>query len=87
MTPANPNLAVGATRQFTATGTFSDDSTENLTSQVTWASASHSVATISASGLASALTEGNTSITASLNGINATTMLTVTRAASLCRSP
>ena len=39
VTPANPSVPEGRTEQFTATGTFSDNSTEDLTSQVTWASA------------------------------------------------
>ena len=41
VTPANPSIAKGLTQQFTATGTFTDNSTQNLTSQVTWASADH----------------------------------------------
>ena len=49
MTPASPSVAKGLTEQFTATGTYSDGSTANLTSQVTWASATPSVATISRS--------------------------------------
>ena len=48
VTPANPSVPKGLTQQFTATGTFSDNSTQNLTNQVTWASATPSVATITA---------------------------------------
>ena len=40
----------GATQQFTATGTYSDSSTQNLTASVTWASATTTVATITAGG-------------------------------------
>ena len=58
MTPANPSVAKGLTQQFTATGTFSDNSTQDLTSQVTWASATTSVATITAAGLATAVATG-----------------------------
>ena len=36
----------GATQQYTATGTYSDSSTQNLTSQVTWASSNTAAATI-----------------------------------------
>src|SRR5262249_17838651 len=39
VTPANPSVPIGGTQQFTATGTYTDQSTQNLTSQVTWASA------------------------------------------------
>ena len=48
--PANATLAVGATQQYTATGTYSDSSTQNLTHQVTWASSNTTAATISAPG-------------------------------------
>ena len=46
VTPVGQAIQTGATQQFTATGTYSDDSTQNLTSQVTWASTSTAVATI-----------------------------------------
>ena len=39
VTPANPIGAKGLTEQFTATGTYTDGSTADLTTQVTWASA------------------------------------------------
>ena len=45
--PVNPSIAKGLTQQFTATGTFSDNSTEDLTNLVTWASATPATATIS----------------------------------------
>ena len=47
VTPANPSVAKGLTEQFIATRTYSDNSTKDLTTQVTWASATTSVATIS----------------------------------------
>src|SRR5207248_529927 len=54
LTPANPIVGKGTTEPFTATGVFSDGATQDLTGQVTWASANPSVATISAAGEASA---------------------------------
>src|SRR5213080_187312 len=36
VTPANPSIAKGTTQQFAATGTYSDGSTQSLTSSVTW---------------------------------------------------
>ena len=83
VTPANPSLSKGETEQFTATGTLSDNSTENLTSQVTWASATTSVATITAGGLATAVATGTSSISAKFDGISGTTVLTVTGPAAL----
>ena len=35
---ANPTIVVAGTQQFTATGTFSDGSTQNLTASATWSS-------------------------------------------------
>jgi hypothetical protein len=81
VTPANPSVTKGSTQQFTATGTFSDNSTQNLTSQVTWASATTSVATITAAGLATAVAPGTSTISATLGGISGSTVLTVTAAA------
>jgi trimeric autotransporter adhesin len=83
VTPADPSVPKGETEQFTATGTFSDKSTENLTSQVTWASATTSVATITAAALATGMTTGTSTISATLNQIKGSTVLTVSPAALL----
>jgi plastocyanin len=77
VTPANPTVGVGSTQAFTATGTFSDNSTQNITSQVTWASATTSVATITSTGVATGVAPGTSVITASLNGVTGMTHLTV----------
>ena len=81
VTPATPSIAVGATRQFTATGTYSDSSTKNITTQVTWTSGTTSVATINTSGLATGVGAGTSTITAALSGISGSTTLTVTTSA------
>ena len=82
VTPASPSITKGLTQQFTATGTYTDSSTANLTSQVTWASATPAVATISAAGLATALTGGTTAITATLGSVTSPgDTLTVVKAA------
>ena len=73
VTPANPTIQVGATQQFTATGIYSDGTTQNLTSQVTWASTSPAVATIIAnSGLATGVGVGTSTISATLGGVVST---------------
>jgi YVTN family beta-propeller protein len=73
VTPPSPSIALGTTQPFTATGTYSDNSTQNLSTQVTWASATGSVATISnaigSNGLASSVATGTSGITATLGGI------------------
>lgn len=78
ISPAASSIAVHTSQQFTATGTYSDGSSADLTSLVTWASSSTGVATIDASGLASALNTGSTNISASLGGVSQSTSLTIT---------
>src|SRR6266478_4829127 len=70
VTPASPaHLKVGATQQFTATGTYSDNTTADITSTVTWASGTPATATISTAGLATGVAQGTTQISASLSGV------------------
>jgi len=77
VTPANPSVPKGLSQQFTATGTYSDTSTHDLTSLATWGSSQTAVATINATGLATTLTQGNTSISATLGSVVGSTTLTV----------
>src|SRR4051812_7674149 len=68
ISPATQGLAVGQTAQFSATGTYGNAkhlSTQNVTTGVTWTSSAPSVATVSASGLTTAVGAGTTTITAS----------------------
>ena len=80
VTPANPSLAAGNQQQFAATGTYSDGSHQDLTSSATWTSSAPLVATISSTGLATAVAVGNTTIQATSGSINGSTSLTVTAA-------
>ena len=80
VTPASSSMAVGTTKQFTATGTFSDSSTQDITAVVVWTSSSPAAATISAQGLASSVATGSTTITAAFGSVNASTGLTVSTA-------
>ena len=77
VTPANPTVTVGAQQQFTATGAYSDGSTQNLTGQVTWTSSSTAVASINTSGLATSVSAGHTTISAALSAVSGSTALTV----------
>jgi uncharacterized protein YjdB len=77
VTPANPSIAIGATQQFSATGVFTDASTQDLTSQVTWSSSVTARATVNTSGLATAVSGGTTTISAAKGLITGTTVLTV----------
>jgi CSLREA domain-containing protein len=69
VTPGNPSVGEGLTQQFTATGTYSDGSTQNITNSVAWASGTSAVATIDNTGLATTHAFGTSVITASLNGV------------------
>ena len=77
VTPANPSISDGTSQQFTATGTYSDGSTQNLTNLVSWSS-SNPADLISASGLAAANGVGASTIQATSSGVNGSTTLTVT---------
>lgn len=86
VTPPAPTVGVGQTRQFTATGTFSDGSTLDITSNVNWYSSNLSIADITSTynppaGVAKGVAPGTVIITATnssgTNQISASTTLTV----------
>ncbi len=80
VTPANSSLAQGYTLQFAATGTYSDDSIQDLTQSVAWSSSVPGVASMSATGSATALLAGGTTISAVSGSVSGSTALTVTAA-------
>jgi trimeric autotransporter adhesin len=80
VSPASPSIALGTTQQFTAAGTFTDGSQQDLTTSVAWSSGSTGVATLSSTGLGTSLSVGTAMITATLGAINGSTLLTVTPA-------
>jgi len=91
VSPTSQSLSVGQTVQFTATGTTGHGSghpstTSDDTDSVTWTSSVPAVASVSSTGLATALTAGTTTITASMNGytgtITASATVTVTASSS-----
>ncbi len=86
VTPANPAIFAGSTIQLTATGTFSDNTVQDLTAQASWSSSSQSVATISnaagSNGLVTSLDLGTTTIAATWGGASGSTHLTVNSAVS-----
>ncbi|MBI3595601.1 MAG: DUF1566 domain-containing protein, partial [Nitrospirae bacterium] len=81
VTPRDAAVAQGGARQFIATGTYSDNSTKDITSQVNWGSSNMSVATVSAGGSVAGLAVGTTTITATLGGVSGQTTLTVSATA------
>jgi len=81
VTPINPSVSVGQTQQLFATATFSDGTTQDITTTAHWSSSTVGVASInngvSGGGLATAKAAGTTTITATFQGVSGTTILTV----------
>jgi hypothetical protein len=85
--PANPGVDLGVRQQFSAQGSFSDLSTENLTQQVTWTSSDQAVAIINSTGLALTTGIGSTSIGATLNEFTATPATLTVGCGAKCTMP
>jgi len=77
ISPASSSLALGATGQFSAIGTYSDGSTADISTSATWASANPTVATVSSSGLVRAMSAGTASLSASFSGFTGNATVTV----------
>jgi uncharacterized repeat protein (TIGR03803 family) len=75
--PSNSVLGVGASEQFTAYGTYSDGSSQNITSSVKWKSSKTHVATIASGGLATGVAAGTTTITAASGLVSGNSVLTI----------
>lgn len=71
--------AVGQTTQLTATEGLTDGTTQDVTTQATWQSSNAGIATVSATGLVTAVALGEATITATFQGVSGTavTMLAV----------
>lgn len=77
VTPASPTVTAQRSLQLTATGIYSDSSTQDLTSQVTWTSSNPAKATIDSAGLVTGVASGSTTITARLGTVSGSTSLNV----------
>jgi Bacterial Ig-like domain (group 2) len=75
-----PQIAAGGTVQLTATGTYSDQSTKDVTSSVSWTSANTTVATVTAGGLVTCVSTTSTAqqVVISAMGTTATGTIPVT---------
>jgi len=75
--PSTATVAIGAPVQFTATGTLSSGSTENLTDSVFWSSSSTSVATVTSTGRVDGVADGTLTLAATSGSLTATASITV----------
>ncbi len=81
VTPGNISIANGTSSNFQATGFYSNSSSQDLTSQVSWQSNDTAIAVIDSSGLLTSNNTGSTTVTASINGQTSSASITVTAAA------
>jgi hypothetical protein len=81
ISPTNPAVALGFTVQLTATGSFSDGTSKDVTATLQWTSSTPAVAIVDNApgkqGLASTVTSGITTIQATSGAISASSILTV----------
>lgn len=81
ITPANAALPTGFGQQYAASGQFSDGVFRDVTTQVSWSTINPAVANVDNStgrkGFVTAVSPGSTSVVANLNGVSATTAVSV----------
>lgn len=77
VTPGAATVPAGLTQQFTATGTYSDNTTKDLTTSVTWSSDSGNATIVATSGLATGVAAGTANITATYTNSSGSTKGTV----------
>ncbi|HEX7838541.1 MAG TPA: Ig-like domain-containing protein [Kofleriaceae bacterium] len=80
VTPAHPSLPRGTMQPLTATGVFSNSTTQDLTSQVIWTSDAAAHATVSSAGVVVGVAPGTATITATLGSVSGATTVMVTDA-------
>ncbi|WP_324018620.1 Ig-like domain-containing protein [Aeromonas caviae] len=73
VTPPSVSVGKGQTRQLTATATYSDNTTANVTGSVAWLSDDTAAATV-ISGLLTGVEQGTAEVTASLDGVTSNTV-------------
>lgn len=80
VSPATPTIAAGTNVRFSAMGTYSDGSTADVSSQVTWSIRDvmgTGVASIDGTGTANGLRQGQAMISAELDALTGNTLMTV----------
>lgn len=75
--PGTPTISVAKTLQLTATGTYSDNSTQDLTTQVTWTSSDTAKATVNTAGLVTGVDFGSATITARSGAVSSSATINI----------
>lgn len=78
VTPTEQSAPVGVERDYDVSGTFDDDSTQNLNRIATWSAIDPAVASVTSTGNATGLTVGTTGIQAEWQGVTDVATLNVT---------
>ncbi|MGY3857790.1 beta strand repeat-containing protein [Aeromonas intestinalis] len=73
-------LAAGTKTQLTAVANYSDGSSQNISSLISWSSSDSNVATVDTNGEVTAVSPGTATITGSFGGQTSTLIITVTAA-------
>lgn len=68
-TTSGANLTSGTSVQLVATATLSDNTTKDVSTAATWASSNTNVATVSSTGVVTAVSPGSANITATYQGV------------------
>lgn len=91
ITPTGGSYKLSATQQFTATGKYSNGSSNDITQSVTWSSSDTSVATVSdnagSQGLATMVGSGSSNITAVMGSVQSSAVISVSSSVTISISP
>jgi Bacterial Ig-like domain (group 2) len=87
VTPSGSTILAGDELQFAAKASYSDKSIKDVSNSATWASSDTSKASISSSGKATGVANGNVTITATFSGVSGTASLTVAGLSALSVGP
>jgi len=77
ITPGNISMAAGDSQQLAAFAAFTDGSTHQLTSSLTWQSSDTNIATISSAGIVQGVSVGSTTLSVTSGSITGSAMVTV----------
>lgn len=86
VSPSGFVLTAGSTTQYTATGSYDNGTTKDMTAAVLWSSSNPAVAAISASGAVTAKAAGSTLIQAASGSLSASALLSVVAAGASLQS-